>query len=115
MSLANLEALIMELMILGMAANSIKSMVAFSQGIGCLSWRLRSFRPKCSPECSRRSRRQRERPRGRASLSGHQLLQMVALDGSMSPLERRAVLVLIGTACVSRVDEVAQMRMCDLL
>jgi hypothetical protein len=41
---------------------------------------------------------------------------MVALDGSMSPLERRAVLVvLIGTACVSRVDEVSQMQVCDLL
>jgi hypothetical protein len=43
---------------------------------------------------------------------------MIALDGlvSESPLERRVVLVvLVGTACVSRVDEVAQMQLCDLL
>ena len=52
----------------------------------------------------------------RFPIGTHQLLQMVALDGSMSPLERRALLVvLIGTACVSRVDEVAQMQVCDLL
>ena len=43
---------------------------------------------------------------------------MIALDGlvSESPLERRVVLVvLVGTACVFRVDEVAQMQLCDLL
>lgn len=118
MSLANLEALIMELMILGMAANSIKNMMA------CIQSRHRMseltppiLRAKLFARIFKAVASTTGAPsRLRFPIGTHQLLQMVALDGSMSPLERRAVLVvLIGTACVSRVDEVAQLQVCDLL
>ena len=118
MSLANLEALIMELMILGMAANSIKNMMA------CIQSRHRMSEltpPILQAKLFARILKAVASTTGAPSrlrfpIGTHQLLQMVALDGSMSPLERRALLVvLIGTACVSRVDEVAQLQVCDLL
>ena len=46
----------------------------------------------------------------------YHLTQMTALEGRWSPMERRAVLVVcVGTACVSRVDGMVQIQMCDLL
>jgi hypothetical protein len=118
MSLANLEALMMELMILGMAAKSIKDMMA------CIQSRHQMFElapPILQAKLFARMFKAVASTTGAPSrlrfpIGTHQLLQMVALDGLMSPLEWQAVLVvLIGTACVSRVDEVAQMQMCNLL
>jgi len=118
MALDNLEALIMELMILGMAANSVKNMMA------CIQARHRMFglappilQAKLFARIFKAVASTTGAPsRLRFPIGTHHLRQMLALDGRMSPLERRAVLVvLVGTACVSRVDEVAQMQLCDLL
>ena len=118
MALDNLEALIMELMILGMAANSVKNMMA------CIQARHRMFGlapPILQAKLFARIFKAVASTTGatarlRFPIGTHHLHQMIALDGRMSPMERRAVLVvLVGTACVSRVDEVAQLQMCDLL
>jgi hypothetical protein len=118
MSLSNLEALIMELMILGLAANSIKNMMAYIQArhrmCGLAQPNLQS---KLFSQMSKAIASTTGAPaRLRFPVGTHYLVQMVALDRLMSPLEWWAVMVvLIGTACVSRVDEVAQMQMCNLM
>lgn len=51
----------------------------------------------------------------RFPIGTHHLRKMMALTG-MSRLERRAVLIVcVGTACISRVDELSQLQLCDLL
>jgi hypothetical protein len=104
MSLANLEVHIMKLMILGMAASSVKDMMACIQSrhwmfeLAPLILQAKLFTRMFKAVASRRGRLSAALPYRET----HHLLQMVALEGSMSPLERRAVLVvLIGTrACL---------------
>jgi hypothetical protein len=112
------EALIMEMIIMGMAANSVKKVMACVQSLH----RMCGLAPPAMQAklFARMSKAIASMTRAPSLLhfpiGSHHLVQMIALDGMMSPVKWRAVLfVLIGTACVSWVDEVALMQRCDLL
>lgn len=117
MSMEDVQAFVMELMMLGMSANSLKNVMS------CLEARHRLFGltpPLVAARAFNRLFKAIASVTGATSrirfpVGTHQLLQMMALQGT-SALERRAIMIVcIGTVCCSRVDELAQMQMCDLL
>ena len=117
MNLEDVQAFLMELMLLGMSANSLKNVKS------CLEARHRLFGlvpPLVAARAFGRILKAMASLTGATSrirfpVGTHHLLQMLAMQG-MSALERRAILlVCIGTVCCSRVDELSQMQLCDLL
>jgi hypothetical protein len=118
MSAEDFRALVMEMMMVGLGAASIKNIMSAVQtrhrlaGLTPPLMESRAFARMYKAVASVKGTPSRLR----FPVGTHHLLQMIALEGRMSPLERRAVLVTcVGTACVSRVDEMAQIQMCDLL
>ena len=118
MDAEDFRALVMEMLMLGLGAASIKNIMSAVQS----RHRLAGLVPPLM-----QSRMFARIYKAVASVTGtpsrlrfpigtHHLQQMISLDGRLSPLERRAILVTcVGTACVSRVDEMAQIQICDLL
>ena len=112
------RSLVMEMLMVGLGAASIKNIMSAVQS----RHRLAGLTPPLMD--SRNFARLYKAvasvkgtpARLRVPIGTHHLLQMISLDGRLSPMERRAVLVTcVGTTCVSRVDEMAQIQMCDLL
>ena len=117
MDLEDMKAMIMEMMMVGLAAGSIKNVMS------CVESRHRQFGltpPLVQAKAFARLFKAVASVTGTPSrlrfpIGTHHLLKMMALEGK-SRLERRAVLVVcVGTACISRVDEMAALQLCDLL
>jgi hypothetical protein len=117
MGLEDIQALVMELMMVGLAASSIKNIMSCVEsrhrmfGLTPPLVHAKAFARMCKAVASVTG----TPARLRFPIGTHHIQQMLALTG-MSRLERRAVLITcVGTAACSRVDEAAQIQLCDLL
>jgi len=117
MSMDDVHAMVMEMMMLGLSASSIKNVLS------CVESRHRFcglVPPLVQAKAFARLTKSVASVAGapgrlRFPLGTHHLRRMIALPGP-SRLELRAILIAcVGTVSVSRVEEVANMQLCDLL
>ena len=117
MGLEDVQALVMELMMVGLAASSIKNILS------CIESRHRMFGlapPLLQGKmfvwmCKAVASVTGTPSRLRFPIGTHHILQMLAQSG-ISRLEQRAMLIMsVGTVACPRVAEAAQIQMCDLL